>query len=155
MTMSSNKKKEYEIGYKKPPVATRFPKGVSGNPSGKPKKVPQMVDPGLILESIANEVVVVIDNGKRKRMTKAEIRFRQLFVKAIKGDLKAARLIVNLATKYLAPVAWDSWDYEIIGETEAAQRFGRNWRERVDKETQHWDIQDERSVPKSTRGQPV
>jgi len=31
--MSSNKKKEYEIGYKKPPVATRFPKGVSGNPS--------------------------------------------------------------------------------------------------------------------------
>jgi hypothetical protein len=29
---------EYEVGYKKPPVATRFKKGQSGNPTGKSKK---------------------------------------------------------------------------------------------------------------------
>jgi hypothetical protein len=131
--MSNNKKGDYEIGYGKPPVATRFQKGVSGNRSGKRKKVPQLVDPGLILESIDNEEIVVMDNGKRKPMAKAEIRFRQLFAKAIKGDLGAARLIFKMAKEYLAPVAWDSWGYEVIGETEAARRFGRNWRERVDK----------------------
>ena len=130
--MSSNKKKEYEIGYKKPPVATRFPKGVSGNPSGKPKKVPQMVDPGLILESIDNEEIVVIDNGKRMRMTKAEIEFRQSFAKAIRGDLGTARLLVKMATEYFAPEAWGASEYEVIGKTEAARRFGRNWQQRID-----------------------
>src|SRR5438105_4983911 len=29
--------KTYEVGYGKPPVHTRFPKGVSGNPAGRPK----------------------------------------------------------------------------------------------------------------------
>lgn len=27
---------EYEVGYRKPPVAYRFKKGVSGNPKGRP-----------------------------------------------------------------------------------------------------------------------
>jgi hypothetical protein len=128
-----NKKKDYKVGYGKPPVATRFRKGVSGNPSGRRKKEPELIDPGTILENLDSEEIVVTENGKRRRMTKGKIRIRQLFVKAIKGDLGAARLIFDLATKYLAPVAWDSWDYEVIGETEAARRFGRNWRERVDK----------------------
>ena len=38
--MSSNRKpprKEYAIGYGKPPVHTRFAKGQSGNPKGRPK----------------------------------------------------------------------------------------------------------------------
>lgn len=30
---------EYEIGYKKPPKATRFQKGFSGNPKGRPKNM--------------------------------------------------------------------------------------------------------------------
>ena len=29
---------KYEVGYGKPPVHTRFPKGQSGNPSGRPKR---------------------------------------------------------------------------------------------------------------------
>ena len=130
--MGSDNDKTYEVGYGKPPVATRFQKGTSGNPSGQPKKVPQPLDPGIILESIDNEEIVVIDNGKRKRMTKAEIQFRQLFTKAIRGDLKAARLIVNMAAKYFAPEVRGPQELELIGTTEAAQRFGRKWRERID-----------------------
>ena len=130
--MGSDNDKTYEVGYGKPPVATRFQKGTSGNPSGQPKKVLQPLDPGIILESIDNEEIVVIDNGKRKRMTKAEIQFRQLFTKAIRGDLKAARLIVNMAAKYFAPEVQGAQELEVIGTTEAAQRFGRKWRERID-----------------------
>jgi len=80
-----------------------------------------------ILEAIDNEEIVVIDNGKRKRMAKAEIEFRQLFTKATKGDLRAARLILSTATKYFSPEAKGDCEYEFIGVTEAAQRFGRNW----------------------------
>lgn len=124
--------KTYEVGYGKPPVATRFQKGTSGNPSGKKKKVAQPLDPGIILESIDNEEILVNDNGKRKRMTKAEILFRQLFTKAIRGDLRAARLIASMAAKYFAPEVRGAQKLEVMGVTEAAQRFGRNWQKRVD-----------------------
>ena len=130
--MGSDNEKTYEVGYGKPPVDTRFQKGKSGNPSGKLKKVSQPLDPGVILESIDNEEIVVNDNGRRKRMTKAEIQFRQLFTKAIRGDLRAARLIASMAAEYFAPEVRGAQELEVIGTTEAAQRFGRRWRERVD-----------------------
>ena len=41
MTRANTKKApspKYEVGYGKPPVHTRFPKGQSGNPSGRPKR---------------------------------------------------------------------------------------------------------------------
>jgi hypothetical protein len=55
----SDEKNDYEVGYKRPPVATRFKKGQSGNPSGKPKKISQELDPGKILQSIDNEEMIV------------------------------------------------------------------------------------------------
>jgi hypothetical protein len=124
---------EYNVGYKRPPRATRFKKGQSGNPSGRPKKVSQEIDPGLILQSVDNEEIVVIDNGKRKQMMKAEVQFRQLFVKAIKGDLNAARLVANMAAKYFAPEAKD-WakglaETKFIIATEVAQPFSDASRE--------------------------
>ena len=35
--MPDDKKSDYKVGYKKPPLHTRFKKGQSGNPSGRPK----------------------------------------------------------------------------------------------------------------------
>ena len=64
-------------------------------------------------------------------MTKAEIEFRQLFTKAIRGDLSTARLIVDMATDHLAPRTRGGREYEIIGETKARQRFGSNWQNRI------------------------
>ncbi|MGY3238687.1 MULTISPECIES: DUF5681 domain-containing protein [unclassified Bradyrhizobium] len=129
--MSGDKKKPYEVGYGKPPVATRFQKGRSGNPSGKPKKVPKLLDPGKLLAAIDNEEITVVDQGKRTRMTKAEIQFRQSFAKAIRGDLGTARLVVKMATQYFASEARDASGYELISATEAARRFGRNWEARI------------------------
>jgi hypothetical protein len=103
--MSNNEEKDYEVGYKKPPVATRFKKGQSGNPNGPPKKIAQNLNPGKVLQSIDNEEIVVKIDGKRKHMPKAEILFRQLFTKAIRGDLTVARLIAKMATKYFGPEA--------------------------------------------------
>ena len=132
--MNNDSKKAYEVGYGKPPVLTRFQKGTSGNPSGGRKRVSKPLDPGIVLQTIDNEEIVVTDNGKRKRMTKAEINFRQLFAKATRGDLKAARLIANMAIKYFSPEDRDEDQVtEIIGETEAAQRFGPKWPERIAK----------------------
>jgi hypothetical protein len=53
-------------------------------------------------------------DGKRKRMPKAEIHFRQLFAKAIKEDLTAARLIAKMAAKYFGPEAEGPSDVQLI-----------------------------------------
>jgi hypothetical protein len=101
----STEENDYEVGYRKPPVATRFKKGQSGNPSGKPKKTSPELNPGEVLQSIDNEEMIVNIDGKGKRMPKAEIYFRQLFTKAIKGSLTDARLIAKMAAKYFGPEA--------------------------------------------------
>jgi len=97
----------YMIGYRKPPKETRWRKGISGNPKGRPKKPnseanPQE-DPGKVIQSVDNEKILVTVDEKSVLMRKGEIHFRQLFAKAIKGDLKAARHIANLAAEYLRP----------------------------------------------------
>jgi hypothetical protein len=50
--MSNENQNEYEVGYKKPPVSTRFKKGKSGNPGGKRKEVAEDLDPGKVLQTI-------------------------------------------------------------------------------------------------------
>jgi hypothetical protein len=47
-------------------------------------------------------------------MRKAEINFRQLFNKAIKGNLTDARLIAKMAAKYLGPEARAPSETEFI-----------------------------------------
>lgn len=62
--MSDDKKKpraDYEVGYGKPPKATRFPKGKSGNPLGRRKRRdPDAQD----LLNLLNEPISVTLNGK-------------------------------------------------------------------------------------------
>jgi len=103
--MKNEKSNDYEVGYGKPPVATRFKKGQSGNPDGKRKKIAQQLDPGKSLQSIDNEEINVNIDGRRKRMLKSEIQFRQLFTKAIRGNLTSARLVAKMAGQYFGPEA--------------------------------------------------
>jgi hypothetical protein len=112
--MTGNFEEDYEVGYKKPPVATRFKKGQSGNPGGKPKKIVPELNPGKILQSIDNEEMIVKIEGKGKRMLKAEIYFRQLFSKAIKGNLTDARLVAKMAAKYFGPEAEGPSEIRVI-----------------------------------------
>jgi hypothetical protein len=102
----NTKKKDYQVGYKKPPIATRFKKGKCPNLLGRGgKKKNQEFDPGQILQLIDNEAIMVNIEGERKRMLKAEINFQQLFTKAIKGNMHSASLIAKMAAKYFGPEA--------------------------------------------------
>lgn len=82
---------DYEVGYRKPPVHSRFPKGKSGNPSGRPRKktLAEVVDAAL------HEPVVVTENGKRKTITKLEAMTKQLVNKGASGDARVAKMLMD------------------------------------------------------------
>ena len=89
--MASKAKKEYEVGFGKPPKAKRFRKGRSGNPSGRAKE-PRNVT--KLLVQALSENVIVNENGQRKQITKAEAMFKQLVNKGAAGDARAIQLLL-------------------------------------------------------------
>jgi hypothetical protein len=83
----------YEVGYGKPPEATRFRKGKSGNPKGKPKGAKNFA---TVIAKTVNETVIVQENGRRKKITKLEAMIKQLVNKAASGDPRATQLSLQI-----------------------------------------------------------
>ena len=84
---------DYEIGYRKPPKSGQFKKGVSGNPSGRPKKLSDFASE---LARELNSKLVINENGQRKVIKKSEGLAKQLVNKAVSGNLPAVRLVMSV-----------------------------------------------------------
>jgi Family of unknown function (DUF5681) len=82
------------IGYGKPPQSTRFRKGVSGNPRGRPKNSRNVA--GVFAKAL-REKVVINENGQRKTITKLEAAVKQFVNKAASGDFRSLQLLVHLS----------------------------------------------------------
>lgn len=88
-----------EVGYGKPPKEHRFPKGKSGNPSGKRKAQKRSPDSGSLPDALEKELdrkITVTDSGRRRRLTKRDLVAKNLTNSAVKGDLRASRLVAQL-----------------------------------------------------------
>jgi len=89
--MTDKKNADYEIGYKKPPVHTRWKKGECPNPSGRRKRRAEMPD---FAEIAAKELAATVKvNGTGESISKFQAAFRQLLNGAAKGDLASQRLL--------------------------------------------------------------
>ena len=86
--------KSYAVGKGRPPIATRFKQGQSGNPKGRPKGSKNAQ--GLAKAELNRKVVVTV-KGKKKSMTVAEIAARRLGDKAMAGDAKAFSFLIAIA----------------------------------------------------------
>jgi hypothetical protein len=83
-----------DVGYGKPPKNTRFTKGVSGNPHGRPKGSRNVA---AVFAKTLREKVVINEHGQRKTITKLEAAIKQFVNKAAGGDLRALQMLVNLS----------------------------------------------------------
>jgi hypothetical protein len=91
--IQSEQTAEYEVGYRRPPKHTRFRRGTSGNPKGRPRVLKNLA---VVFETALNERVPVNDNGKRKKITMFEAIAKQAVRKAAGGDQRALRLVIDL-----------------------------------------------------------
>jgi hypothetical protein len=89
---------------RKPPKATRFKPGRSGNPRGRTKR---SKNGRTLLEETLNEIVVVSEAGVPQRMTKREAFFKSLVARALK-DNRFAMLLIKTMERYDVMLADDS-----------------------------------------------
>jgi hypothetical protein len=81
------------VGYGKPPRHTRFKKGQSGNPRGRPSGSKNLST--LVIEAL-NELVVVAENGGRRKITKRQAIITQLVNQSAKADWRATKLVLEI-----------------------------------------------------------
>jgi hypothetical protein len=94
---SSSANGKYEVGYARAPVHSRFKKGQSGNPKGRPRGSRSVA---TILHKILGEKVSVREGDKVRHISKMEAIVRGLSIKAAKGDQNAIKTVFDLAREY-------------------------------------------------------
>ncbi|GAA3903543.1 hypothetical protein GCM10022276_22740 [Sphingomonas limnosediminicola] len=76
-----------EVGYRKPPTKTRFKKGQSGNPKGRPMRTRKDIP----YDHLLGQIVVVREDGRERRVTAAEAFLLHITKRGMEGDSASAR----------------------------------------------------------------
>ena len=95
---------DYTVGYGKPPAHTRFRKGQSGNPRGRPRGSKSMAS---LLEDVLRQQISVTEQGQMRRISKREGVLTALVAKALRGDVKAIIALVGLTDAAADPETKD------------------------------------------------
>jgi Family of unknown function (DUF5681) len=107
---------DYVVGYGRPPKATQFAAGKSGNPKGRPKGSRTV---GAILQDILSQKIAVTENGKTRRVPTLEVMFRRLVNDAIRRDAAALKLLLPLIDRYAASPETELRLGELLAEDQA------------------------------------
>lgn len=90
-----------DVGYGRPPVHSRFQKGQSGNPKGRPRSthepnlsIADLPTLGAILES-GQQKVTAREGDKVSELPVPDVLARSILATALKGDPRAQRLMLH------------------------------------------------------------
>ena len=94
--MPADAPRDYQIGYKKPPVATRFKKGNRANPRGRPRGSKNLA---TLLERALDAAADADASETHGRLTKRELVVARLVERSAGADLAATKLLFELLRK--------------------------------------------------------
>jgi hypothetical protein len=80
---------DFEVGRGKPPAWSRWPKGVSGNKRGRPRR--QLKGETLPYEAVLGQKLSITENGKMVRVRADQAFIRFLTIKGMEGKSRLAR----------------------------------------------------------------
>lgn len=89
----TDNRRDYEVGYGKPPRQSQFKPGLSGNPKGRPRGAKGLKRE---LREELDEWVTVTTEGRPKRIRKRRLILKALTAKAAKGNVAAADRLIAL-----------------------------------------------------------
>jgi hypothetical protein len=87
-----NSRAHYKV-YGRPPIATRFTAGRSGNPKGRPKG---SRNAETTARDALERTIAVGRKGTQRKKTVREIAYERLGEKALAGDIKALNFLLSL-----------------------------------------------------------
>lgn len=91
------KEQDYEVGYGKPPVATRFKPGQSGNPKGRPKGARSL---STILAEELRSTITISENGKKATVTKMRAIMKRVVADSMAGKHGMLKVLLSLAPQH-------------------------------------------------------
>jgi hypothetical protein len=89
---------DYEVGYGKPPKHTRFKPGQSGNPRGRPKGTKNLKTD--LMEELG-EKILIREGDHARQVSKQRALVKALLTRALKGDVRAANLLLSMMMRLL------------------------------------------------------
>ena len=92
----SSDNKEYEVGYRKPPVSTQFKPGNRGNPGNRKGRVKGSRNLKTDLLEELGERITLTEGQRPVKISKQRALIKALVVKGIKGDARAIETSLNL-----------------------------------------------------------
>jgi hypothetical protein len=104
-------------GYRKPPKDSRFKKGQSGNPRGRPKR--RRMSVSYLFRKVAGEQIAIEVDGGKMMMTHLEALLRQVYTMALNKDADAVRLLDQVRKQFPGPPAAGDKITFIISEADA------------------------------------
>jgi hypothetical protein len=94
---ADKEKRDYDVGYKKPPKAHQFKPGKSGNPAGRPKGSKNLK---TLVNQVADSRVTVNQNGRRRSISVREASLMKLAEAGLNMKLPALFKLIDLLRVY-------------------------------------------------------
>jgi hypothetical protein len=109
----------YKVGFGRPPKATRFVKGKSGNPKGRPPSSLCKGAPANIAEILLKELdasITVKEGGRAKKISKQRALLKSLVNRAINGSVQAIAKLLKLVQVHRLHPSNDGDEINVLAE---------------------------------------